>query len=97
MAKSETGVWIDDATGELTTSRPKTGTQIVAPGGEISGAAKTRLAAYGLDASSIEGFDETEEAKVVTPVETADADDSDVETADEAKPVAKKAAASKKK
>lgn len=96
MAKSETGVWIDDATGELVTSPPRNGTQIVQKGGEISSAARQRLAAAGFDTSDLAGFNE--ESKDETPLETA-TEDGDVETAtvDDEKPKAKKAAKAAKK
>lgn len=94
MARSDTGVWIDDATGELVTSPPKSGTQIVAKGGEVSAAAKSRLAAAGLDPSGLSGFDDVEPAQVVTVPDEDTSDDGKAEAGDD-KPA--KAKAAKKK
>lgn len=43
MPISDTGIWIDDESGEVVFEAPSRGTQIVAKGGEISGIARARL------------------------------------------------------
>lgn len=77
MATHKTGVWIDDATGEVVYAPPNRGTQIVAKGGAISATAKARLAALGVDD---QGEAAGTESGLVQPLEAAVESD-DVETA----------------
>lgn len=42
---SETGVWVDVATGQVVTSPPVSGVQLVAPGGVLDDVAKRAIAA----------------------------------------------------
>lgn len=86
MATSETGVWIDDASGKVVFKRPQgSGTQLVQPGGEISDAAVLRAEELG---ATIPGADKPKRQRTLS-VETAEEPVGDVETAvttDTAKP-----------
>lgn len=96
MATSDTGVWIDDASGKVVFKRPRgSGTQLVQPGGEISNAAVIRADELG---ATIPGADKPTRQRSLA-VETADEPSGDVEkavTTDTAKPATKRAAARKK-
>ena len=44
MAVSESGVWLDNATGKVVTTEPTEGVQLVAPGGEVTPAVEAAIA-----------------------------------------------------
>lgn len=46
---SDSGIWIDDATGKVVKKAPERGTQLVRPGGTITGYAQARIDALDAD------------------------------------------------
>lgn len=75
MPKSDSGVWVTEE-GDVVYERPRgRGTQLVAPGGEVSAAARSRVEAHGLEANlPPEDASAPEAEKAEAPdVETADA------------------------
>lgn len=67
-----TGAWLDDDTGEVVYEPPRSGTQLVAKGGEVSSSAKRLIEARGLTVNGVNaGTGTADEA----PAEDAPADD----------------------
>lgn len=86
MPISTTGVWIDDASGEVVFEQPRgRGTQLVAKGSEISKAARTRAQSLGAT------IPDDHEPAAATAEKTGDAADA-VTTEDVAPAKAKRSA-----